>query len=130
MMNTIISKKGIENYGILDGFVSKKGIAKDKIKTKNGEMEKVTFTLVTKDISDKMIKFLSIAPEDIITLGGEDGKDKLMCVRVEALHYNAIFCKNLKPNSRVQLLGEFKTREYNGKRMFNFLLSTKPISVS
>ena len=130
MTNTLIVKTGIQNYAILDGFVSKKGIKKEKIKTRNGEMDKVSFTLITRDMSERMMKLLGVTEDDIYVLENENGKTEYMCINVEALSYNAIFCKGLKANNRVQLLGEFKTRYYNGKTLLHFLLSTKPTIIS
>ncbi|NBK97595.1 MAG: hypothetical protein EOM50_06180 [Erysipelotrichia bacterium] len=129
MTNTIIAKQGIENYAVLDGFISKKGIKANKINTKNGELDKVTFTLITRDISEKLMKLLNLKESDILVLKGKEGKQNYACINIEALSYNAVYCKSLKPNNRVQLLGEFKKHEYNGRTIFNFLLSTKPLVV-
>lgn len=127
MTNTIITRKGIDNYGIIDGFIAKKGVQRAKITTKSGEtIDKVSFTLITNDFSKKLSDLLHISTNSFLTFGEMKDKNKLMCVHVEALSYTAKFCKSLKPNSRVQLLGEFKIHDYNEKQFVTFLLSTKP----
>ncbi len=113
-------------FGIVEGWISKKGVESSTFKAKNGEernMARFNMSLVNR--ADAIAKTMGI--DKSLMLTNMSGENEYASIRISAFGFAADYAiKSIKAGQLVRCFVEFSVTESNGKKYLNVTALENP----